>query len=87
MSFAGIRTAIDIIKNRMPGALAMLKAKEIGISIHSREGQSWCTVTFYFGRDRNASGNAYRAIERLYQMERNQGGPEGKFAQTQGQGS
>jgi hypothetical protein len=77
MTFSGIRTAIDILKNRMPGALAMLKAKEIGISIHNREGRNWCTVTFYFDRDRNACGNAYRAIERLYEMDRNQRAPEG----------
>lgn len=77
MAFSGLRTAIDILKNRMPGALAMLKAKEIGISVHSRDGNHWCTVSFYFGDDAQSSGNAYRVIERLYEMDRNQNAPQG----------
>ena len=77
MTFSALRTAMDILKNRMPGALAMRKASEIGISVHSRNGNHWCTVSFYFGPDGSACGNAYRAIERLYEMDRNQRGPEG----------
>lgn len=84
MSFSAIRAAIDILKNRMPGALAMFRATEIGISVHSRNEQHWCTVSFFFGRDRISCGNAYRAIERLYEMDRNQRAPEG-HSLTQGE--
>jgi hypothetical protein len=84
-TFAAIRTAIDILNNRMPGALAMGKAREIGISVHTRAERHWCTVTFHFDHDRVACGNAYRAIERLYEMERNQDGPQGKSALTSGE--
>jgi hypothetical protein len=77
MTFSGFRTAIDILKNRMPGALAMLKAHETGISIHSRDDRYWCTVSFYFDRDQQSCSSAYRSIERLYEMDRNQRAPKG----------
>jgi hypothetical protein len=70
---ANFRTAIDILKNRMPGALAMLKAKDIAISTHSNDkGEQWNTITFYFDHDAEAKGNAYRACERLYEFNRSQ---------------
>lgn len=72
MAFSGIRTAIDILKNRLPGALAMLRAKDIAISVHHRENNHWCTVSFFFGNDTKSCGDAYRRIERLYEMERDQ---------------
>lgn len=88
MTFSGIRTAIDILKNRLPGALAMLRAKEIAISVHQRQGKHWCTVSFYFDGDTSSCGNAYRAIERLYEMDRNQRAPEGyTLASSQNRGA
>lgn len=74
MTFAGLRTAIDILRNRLPGALAMLKAKDIAISVHSNNHDHWCTVTFWFDGDETSCGDAYRAIERLYEMNRSQRG-------------
>ncbi len=69
---ARIRTAIDILRNRMPGALAMFKAEDIAISVHhngARDTHS-CQVVFFFDHDAQACGNAYRAIERIYEMNR-----------------
>ena len=77
MTFSGFRTALDVLKNRLPGALAMTRATETAISVHQRDGRHWCTVSFYFDRDTQSCGNAYRAIERLYEMDRNQRAPEG----------
>lgn len=74
MTFSGIKTAIDILCNRLPGALAMLKAKDISISVHSRGDDHWCTVNFYFDGDVQSCGNAFRAIDRLYEMNRPQHG-------------
>lgn len=81
MKFSVARSVIDILKNRMPGALAMGKAHVVGISIHhsSARNDNWLTVSFGFDGDRNACGNAYRAIERLYEMDRDQMGPEKGF--------
>lgn len=67
---ARVRTAIDILRGRLPGALAMLKAEDIAVSTHSRGEDHWNTVTFYFGRDGGACGNAYRACEQLYEFNR-----------------
>jgi hypothetical protein len=69
---ARIRTAIDILCGRLPGALAMLKASDISISVHSggKEGNR-CQVVFWFDEARDC-GNAYRAIERIYEMNRTQ---------------
>lgn len=74
MRFDVLRSCIDILKNRMPGALAMGKARVVGISIHHSEARNdnWLTISFGFGRDRASCGNAYRAIERLYEMDRKQ---------------
>lgn len=70
---ANIKTAIDILKNRLPGALAMLKATDIAISTHSNDkGEQWNTVTFFFDRDAKARGDAYRACERIYEFNRKQ---------------
>lgn len=66
--FANIRTAIDVFRGRLPGALAMLRAKDIAITTHSKGGQHWNTVTFFFDDDSRSCGNAYRACERLYEM-------------------
>jgi hypothetical protein len=67
---ARIRTAIDILRNRLPGALAMFKAGDISISVHSGESRgNRCQVIFWFD-DSQSCGNAYRAIERIYQMNR-----------------
>ena len=74
MTFSGIRTAIDVLRNRLPGALAMLKAKDIAISVHGNSRNHWCTVTFWFDDDGKSCGDAYRAIERLYEMNRKQRG-------------
>ena len=56
----------------MPGALAMFKASEIAISVHHNDtrGTHVCQVVFFFDRDAAACGNAYRAIERIYEMNR-----------------
>lgn len=70
LSFSRIRCAIDILRGRMPGALAMLKADDIAISTHSLGDDHWCQVTFWFGSDGHACGNAYRSVERLYEMNR-----------------
>lgn len=71
LAFANIRCAIDVLRDRMPGALAMMKAKEIGISVHHNDasGSHWCNVQFWFDNAADASA-AYRAVERLYEMER-----------------
>lgn len=70
---ANIRTAIDILRGRLPGALAMLKATDIAISTHSNSrGEQWNTVTFFFDRDAKAKGDAYRACERIYEFNRTQ---------------
>lgn len=81
MQFSVLRSMIDILKNRMPGALAMGKARVAGISIHHSDARNdnWLTVTFEFGCDRAACGNAYRAIERLYEMDREQDEPTKGF--------
>jgi len=70
---ANIRTAIDVLRNRMPGARAMLKAEDIAISVHHHDasGSHWCRVEFFFRDGRDASA-AYRAVERLYEMNRPQ---------------
>ena len=65
-----IRCAIDIMRGRLPGALAMLKADDISISVHSGEKRgNRCQVIFWFD-DAGACGNAYRAVERIYEMNR-----------------
>jgi len=70
---ANARSAIDILRWRLPGALAMLKATDIAISTHSNsKGEQWNTVTFYFGQDAKAKGDAYRACERIYEFNRTQ---------------
>lgn len=81
MQFSVLRSMIDILKNRMPGALAMGKARVVGISIHHSEARNdnWLTVSFGFGGDRASCGNAYRAIERLYEMDREQDAPDYGF--------
>ena len=69
---ARIRTAIDILRGRLPGALAMFKATEIAISVHHNDTVDThaCQVVFFFDHDQAACGNAYRAIERIYEMNR-----------------
>lgn len=70
-AFANIRCAIDILRNRMPGALAMLKAEDIGISVHHVDAKNihYCRVEFGFP-DAASASQAYRAVERLYEMDR-----------------
>lgn len=70
-AFANVRCAIDILRNRMPGALAMLKATDVGISVHHNDakGIHYCRVEFEFPNAGSAS-SAYRAVERLYEMNR-----------------
>ncbi|MFA5897663.1 MAG: hypothetical protein WC829_00990 [Hyphomicrobium sp.] len=75
LTFSKIRMAIDVLRGRMPGALAMLKAEDSSISIHSRGNDHWCNITFWFGRDGYSCGNAYRAMERLYEIDREQRQP------------
>ncbi len=78
ITFAKIRCAIDILRGRLPGALAMLKAESVSISTGSRTDLKtnpphtyhWCEIHFSFDRDPGACGNAYRAMERLYEMDR-----------------
>jgi hypothetical protein len=71
LSFSCIRCAIDILRGRLPGALAMLKADDISISVHSGgESGNRCQIIFWFNGDGPACGNAYRAIERIYEMNR-----------------
>ena len=69
---ARVRTAIDILRGRLPGALAMFKAEDIAISVHHNDtkGTHACQVIFFFDHDQQACGNAYRAIERIYEMNR-----------------
>jgi hypothetical protein len=71
LSFANVRCAIDILRNRMPGSLAMLKATDIGISVHHVDAKNihYCRVEFEFPDSASAS-EAYRAVERLYEMTR-----------------
>lgn len=81
MIVAKLRCAIDVLKNRMPGALAMTRAESISISTHARHlsngaAQHSCTITFHFGSDSTSKSKAYRAIERIYEMDRVQ---EGRF--------
>jgi hypothetical protein len=69
--FTKIRCAIDILRGRLPGALAMFKATDISISVHSGgESGNRCQVVFWFADDSRSCGNAYRAIERIYEMNR-----------------
>ncbi len=70
---ANIRCAIDIMRGRLPGALAMLKAEDIAISVHHNDvrNEHWCNVQFFFADGKDAS-RAYRAVERLYEMNRPQ---------------
>jgi hypothetical protein len=58
-------------ENRMPGALAMMKARDIAISVHHVDARNahWCRVEFFFDKGGDASA-AYRAVERLYEMDR-----------------
>ena len=67
--FSNLRCAIDILKNRMPGALAMLKATDIGISVHHVDAKNihYCRVEFEFPDAASASA-AYRAVERLCRL-------------------
>jgi len=67
-----IRCAVDILKGRLPGALAMLKARDASIAIRHTDDSASCEITFYFDRDTKSAGNAYRAIERIYEMTREQ---------------
>jgi hypothetical protein len=71
LGFSNIRCAIDLLRNRVPGALAMLKARDIGISVHHIDARNvhYCRVEFDFPDAASASA-AYRAIERLYEMNR-----------------
>lgn len=61
-----IRLATDVLRNRMPGALAMLKAEDISISSHHKGGESSCRIDFHFGTDFRACHDAYRAYARIY---------------------
>lgn len=70
--FAQIRTARDILANRLPAALAMLKAKDVSIATRSRGNEHWIEVYYYFDGDAKACGEAYRRVEYLYQMDRDQ---------------
>ncbi len=71
LSFANIRCAVDVLCGRMPGALAMLKASDVAISVHhiDERNSHWCRVDFFFANGADAS-SAYRAVERLYEMDR-----------------
>ncbi len=70
---ANIRCAIDVLRGRLPGALAMLKAEDIAISVYHNDtrNEHWCNVQFFFAEGKDAS-RAYRAVERLYEMNRPQ---------------
>jgi hypothetical protein len=46
----------------------MFKARDIAISVHSGHDNA-CQVIFFFDDQRDC-GNAYRAIERIYEMNR-----------------
>ncbi len=76
--FAQIRTARDILCNRLPAALAMLKAKDVSIAVGHRQeatrNQHWLTVTYLFDDDPVACRNAYHRVEYLYEMDRDQRG-------------
>ena len=77
LTFAKVRCAIDVLRWRLPGALAMAKARDVSISVHHRTDNKtnppsesrFCQITFHFD-DTGDCGNAYRAIERLYEMDR-----------------
>lgn len=70
ITFCKIRMAIDVLRGRMPGALAMLKAEATSISVHSKGSDHWCAISFEFGHDGRACGDAYRAMEHLYEIDR-----------------
>lgn len=71
MKLCTMRAAIDIMRGRLPGALAMLKARDASISIrHPADGTASCEIAFYFDHDTKAASRAYNAIERIYEMER-----------------
>lgn len=76
MTFCKLRMAIDVLRGRFPGALAMLKAEDTSISVHHKGQENWCTLHFYFGDDAKACGDAYRAMERLYEIDRKAGSQE-----------
>lgn len=82
LNFCKIRMAIDVLRGRLPGALAMLKAQETSISIHSRGKENWCNVTFYFGPAGGTCGDAYRSMERLYEIDREQRQPPDYYRGT-----
>ena len=69
-SFANIRCAIDVLRNRMPGALAMMRATDVSVLVHhSDKAGSKVQVTFWFDNGAAASA-AYPACERLYEFNR-----------------
>lgn len=51
----------------------MFKAEDIAISVHHQDASKdhWCRVEFFFRNGKDAS-QAYRAVERLYEMNRPQ---------------
>lgn len=81
LTFANLRCAIDVLRGRMPGALAMMRARDISISVHHKDSQGlhYCRVEFDFENGADAS-MAYRAVERLYEMNRPQ--TERRWSQT-----
>lgn len=69
LSFANIRTAIDVLRNRLPGSLAMLKATDASVLVEHAKSGSKVQVTYWF-QDGAAASTAYRACERLYEFNR-----------------
>ena len=74
MTFSSIRSAIDLLRNRLPGALAMMKASDVAVSLEHRANSNSVVVSYFFN-NRADCGNAYRACERLYEFDRIQREP------------
>ncbi len=75
--FAQVRSARDILCNRVPAALAMLKARDVSIAIRHRTADNgkqdnYLEVTYYFDENAKACSAAYRRVEYLYEMTRDQ---------------
>jgi len=62
----GVWVAIDVLRNRLPGARAMLKARDVAVSVHHPSNS--VVVRFFFDSHADAA-TAYRTCEKLYDLD------------------
>lgn len=70
LSVATIRSFRDIICNRLPAALAMLKAQDVSIAVLTGKDGHRLQVTYWFDGDQAAASRAYNRCEFIYEMDR-----------------